>query len=272
MAAVVHPQNMEMPLLRTNTLDSEASSVEPSSPPLPSPATVVGAHDAEEAQFIVSQRWRRAPDSEQGGEREFLVSWKGRPIAESTWEPEDLIRDASLIEQFEAARAAGGTNRPSPVLFSPSCSMECAEGEASGEDSPRAVIDDADSASALTLMALLSARPVVRPPPLKARKPDPVPYGAYGLSVDRRVLREDEETRQASNRKRRANEDERIRHFGWTMVKVDGAKKGGSAGAHCWVHPVHGTATSKKAVFRFHSNEAPVKKTKVARDEYDDEE
>ena len=70
----------------------------------------------------------------------------------------------------------------------------------------------------------------------------------------------------ASNMKRRANEDERIRHFGWRLVKADAGQAGGSAG-HIWVHPVHGTATSKKAIFRLHANEPPVKKPRTSHEE-----
>ena len=61
----------------------------------------------------------------------------------------------------------------------------------------------------------------------------------------------------AANAKRRANEDERIRHFGWSLVEVEGGKR-------VWAHPVHGTATSKKAVFRFHAAEPPVKKPRAS--------
>lgn len=70
----------------------------------------------------------------------------------------------------------------------------------------------------------------------------------------------------ATNMKRRANEDERIRHFGWRLVKADAGQAGGSAG-HIWVHPVHGTATSKKAIFRLHANEPPVKKPRTSHEE-----
>ena len=97
--------------------------------------------------------------------------------------------------------------------------------------------------------------------------------------------------RGAANFKRRLNEEARIRHFGWRHVLTD------SADSPCWVHPVHGVASSKKgecqppvgscpshcpqiihllccplllsdphvfirrlaAVFRFHSKDPPIK-------------
>lgn len=65
--------------------------------------------------------------------------------------------------------------------------------------------------------------------------------------------------RMASNLKRRINEEARIRHFGWKMVRVEPLYEGAAA-SHCWMHPVHGRASSKKQIFRFHRDEPPVKK------------
>jgi hypothetical protein len=55
--------------------------------------------------------------------------------------------------------------------------------------------------------------------------------------------------RAASNLKRRLNEEARIRHFGWKMVRVAPAYSGAAA-TPCWMHPVHGRASSKKQIFR----------------------
>ena len=66
-----------------------------------------------------------------------------------------------------------------------------------------------------------------------------------------------------SNFKRRINEEARIRHFGWSLVHLPAAYPGAAA-SHCWVHPVHGRASSKKQIFRFHSNEPPIKQHEKA--------
>ena len=56
--------------------------------------------------------------------------------------------------------------------------------------------------------------------------------------------------RGAANFKRRVNEEARIRHFGWRMVKF-------KSGGHCWMHPVHGAASSKKSARARASTFAP---------------
>ena len=52
----------------------------------------------------------------------------------------------------------------------------------------------------------------------------------------------------AANVKRRANEAERIRHFGWKLVKLDDTARAAGGHSHCWWHPEHGHARSKKEV------------------------
>jgi hypothetical protein len=213
---------MELPV---RVPSSESASLSPSSPALPSPATVYANDDADDAaaSLNVRTRWMPCTAHEDGA--------SGRP----------------------GSSASGSSGSFAPGTPEDDCSDSCPS-----------VIDD--TASAHLLMALCSAAHTAEWQPSRGCFSDGemrAPYSSLAAGSPRSDSTGFEhQSRAASNRKRRANEDERIRHFGWTMVKIDPTKKGGAAGGHCWVHPVHGTATSKKAVFRIHSNEPPVKKVK----------
>jgi Chromo (CHRromatin Organisation MOdifier) domain len=40
---------------------------------------------------------------------QYLVKWKGYPIYESTWEPEEYVQGSEVIEDFQARRKQLGS-------------------------------------------------------------------------------------------------------------------------------------------------------------------
>ena len=64
---------------------------------------------------------------------------------------------------------------------------------------------------------------------------------------------DDAARRQRMNHLRRCNEDMRILMLGWTCEEVGPGKAG--AAQRIYTHPVHGTARSKKEIFRMHRGE-----------------
>ena len=60
------------------------------------------------------------------------------------------------------------------------------------------------------------------------------------------------ERKMRMNHLRRCNEDMRILMLGWTSVRLD---KPGKVPRYVYEHPVHGRASSKKEIFRFHKGE-----------------
>ena len=258
-------QGAPTPLSLSAQPSTSASSPSPCSPPLPSPATIFAEDDSAKK----------------------VCPAQARIACASSLSRLDSI-ESTASTQLEGDDATAAPEQPSP---------SAGDTEANDDHHQPLEIDDEDSASALTLLALGSfggswedrrqhiahrcwppsaaissagsSAGEVTPHELsrqvsqdgyyssaheggESETQGPIRFGTFRPGVPRA----------AGNKKRRANEDERIRHFGWSMVKIDATKKSGAAGGHCWVHPVHGTATSKKAVFRFHANEPPVKKVK----------